>query len=74
MPLCLGPASVHPRPHNGRITAVKLTADILGKGKVRIPIGIKIIIENPANPARFVAVRQPEIFIAPFFEAVVVKS
>ncbi len=54
------------------IDVAKGAADILCEGKIRIPVGIEIIIENPAHPARFVPVRQEEIFIAPFFEPVVI--
>ena len=52
--------------HEGRQKGV---ADSAGKGEIGLPIaGVQIVIEDPANPARPVAVRDEEVFIGPCLE------
>ena len=51
----------------------KSTPDILGKIEVRLPIAaVEIIKKYAADAARFVPMRQEEIFVAPFLKARVI--
>ena len=44
-------------------------ADILGEGKIGVPVsGVEGIVENTADAAGFVPMGQKKIFVAPFFE------
>ena len=46
---------------------------ILGEGEVRIPVaGVVIVVEDAADAAHLLAVRQIEIFVAPFLVLVIV--
>src|ERR1700684_3322002 len=51
-----------------RIDAEESAADVLSEGKRRIPIGLEIIVKDPADAAHFIAVLEKEIFVAPLFE------
>src|SRR5215218_4911580 len=43
-------------------------ADVLGKGEVGVPVArIMPVIEDAADAARLIAMRQVKIFVAPFF-------
>src|SRR5213592_5117571 len=43
-------------------------ADVLREGEVGVPVaGIVPVVENAADAARLLAMRQIEIFVAPFF-------
>ena len=56
MPIFETPTLVHARTNDLCISGVKLSAHILGKGKVGIPvIGVQIVIEDATNAARLVA-------------------
>ncbi len=55
--------------HDLRINVQERLAHIAGKGKIRVPVSaVMVVIENAANAARFTAMRQIKIFIAPLFE------
>ena len=68
-PLFVGPGFVHVCGDDFRINVQKCLAHILGEGEVGLPVtAVDIIIENPADAARLVPVRQEEILVAPFLE------
>ena len=77
--LRLRPGFVEIVAHDLRINGEKAFTDIAGEGEILVPaavIGIagavEVIVENAANAARLIAMRQEEIFVAPFFVARVI--
>ena len=67
--LFVGPGFVHVCGDDLRINVQKCLAHILGEGEVGLPVtAVDIIIENSADAARLVPVRQEEILVAPFLE------
>ena len=64
-----GPAFIHAATGEFRINVGKLLSDVLGKGKIALPVaGIEPVIENPACAPWFVAMGEVEIVIAALFE------
>src|SRR5436190_15697835 len=51
--LVLGPSAVLALDHHGRVGGKESAADILGKGKVLLPVAaVQVIVEDAADPAR----------------------
>src|SRR5690606_5308853 len=67
--LLLRPVMVHVAADDLGIDIAKRPADVLGEGEVLFPVAFQPVIEDAADAARLVAVRQEEILIAPFLVA-----
>src|ERR1700722_5383474 len=66
-PLLRVPGQTHTRPHDRRIGGEKCLADHADKSEIALGVAaIEIVEENPAGAAHLVAMRQKEIFVAPF--------
>ena len=75
MPVGFGPGGLEIAPHQLRVDAQKGFADRLGKGEVGIPVArIMVVVKDPAGAARFVAVRQEEVLVAPGLVALVIDA
>src|ERR1700755_174681 len=62
-----GPGRAEIAPDDFRIDLQETAADILGKGKVGVPVAaVMPVVEDAADAARFLTVRQIEIIVAPF--------
>src|SRR5829696_771397 len=62
-------------PHEVGIDLQEGAADVLGEGEVGVPIArVMPVVENAADAARFLAMRQMEILVAPLFVFVVVGN
>ena len=71
--LFLGPDLVHVATHDRWICLQEGRPDVASKSEIGGPVpGGEMVIEDAADPARFVTVGQKEIFIAPLLEAWVV--
>src|ERR1700730_7119036 len=64
------PGLPHPVPHDGREDGEEGVPDRSDKGEVAFPVAaVQVIEEDPARPARFAAVLQKEVLVAPLLEA-----
>src|SRR5216683_3911635 len=52
--------------HQTGIDAKKGAANILREGKSLVPVGFEIVVKNAADTARFVAVLEEKVIVAPF--------
>jgi len=69
----IGPRLVHAFLDKRWMRREKGPSDVLGEGKVSLPIaGIVIVVEYPTNPTRKIAVLDHEILISPGFVAWVI--
>src|SRR6187551_4039699 len=63
-----GPGKREVAPDQFRIDPQEGAADVLREGEVGVPVaGIMPVVEDAADAARFLAMRQVEILVAPFF-------
>src|SRR5476651_59405 len=74
--LALGrsPRLVHVFAHDRWIGLEERLADVAREGEVLVEVVLEIIIEDAADAARFVPVREIEVFVAPFLEARIVAG
>ena len=76
-PLGLGPGLMHAVADDPRIGVEEGLPHIAGEGEIILDAAAgrlvaEVIIKDAAQPARFIAMRQVEIFVAPFFETRVI--
>src|SRR5690606_37807350 len=71
--LGVGPGSLEIAADELRIDVAESRADVAGKGKVGVPVArVVVVVEDAADAARLLAVRQVEVLVAPLAIAVVI--
>src|SRR5688572_4371807 len=73
--LLVGPVAAHVAAHDLGIDRQERLADCAGEAEILVPVaGVEIVVEDAAEAARLLAVRQVEILVAPLLVARIVAG